>query len=401
MQQRRSRPVCRTGSAATRATRATVLRAAALSLVGAVLASALSGNPTAAAAEGKSTYFAVVGQGQSSDQLSLRNVGPVTEVDVTGLTVDLECAEQVELSAASAVRQGLLNAGCAKIVGSQPTTEEQAAQTAAQSARLGIWDTSSGGNGESAPESVGHWVSGHINLVLAILGLPLLAWLARRVRQSWHERRVHIVLAGPPSVGKTDLWTAWQHGDAAATPSTPSTRSASSGDKLKPIPHGRYTLVPAIVDTPGSQSGQIMEQLRKAPWRAKRILVMVLAPSESDVASGSPIDSSFVSLQKGYVYHPRALLEQDRHSHGHLPGSERIDAVVVFVTKFDLLSDVPATDSAAKAALATVTSMFFEHTAMLAEPCAQQDVPFQLIVGSARCGWGIATLRETVTNVIS
>ena len=83
-----------------------------------------------------------------------------------------------------------------------------------------------------------------------------------------------------------------------------------------------------------------------------------------------------------------------------MPGSERVDAVVVFVTKFDLLSDVPATDSAAKEVLANVRSMFSEHTAMLAEPCTQRGVPFQLIVGSARCGWGITTLRETVTNVI-
>lgn len=93
--------------------------------------------------------------------------------------------------------------------------------------------------------------------------------------------------------------------------------------------------------------------------------------------------------QKGYMNLPRALA-------GGNDTRSRPDLVVMFATKFDLLSGVRPSDSNGVDVLKRTEQEFRVHRRLLETPCKDNGIPFAWIVGSAKQGWGIYELRETI-----
>lgn len=336
------------------------------------------------------------------DTLAVRKVGDVSAglVDTSGLAVSEHCARGIRWESVTNLRERLLREGCAILEADDAPASEVEAEAEGRAEERGHWSPALGARIERTINSVGRWLSAHSELLLAILGVPLLGWLAQQLYRHWLSRRVHIVISGVSAVGKSGLWEAWQRGKTNPGHSSPSVRVADSGDKLRPVPHGRYTLVPKVVDTPGSQPGSISDQLRRAPWRSKRMLVIVLAPSVAFSREDGAWDELFVAEQKGYLNLPRSLLQKQRPVVERVARSERVDFVVMFMTKFDLLSAVPASDSTAGAAVREVEQHFGEHREMIEEACRSGKVAFRWLVGSAAYGWSIQELREAVAEVI-
>src|SRR6266545_45369 len=75
------------------------------------------------------------------------------------------------------------------------------------------------------------------------------------------------------------------------------------------------------------------------------------------------------------------------------------DLVVMFATKFDLLSRYSPQDADGKAA-ERMASAFAKHRELIENACNKNRVPFVWVLGSAVRGWGIEQLRKSLTRVI-
>jgi hypothetical protein len=350
-------------------------------------------------------YIQVQDQGNDDTSLKVIHYGPVEEssVDVSGLDVDIDCAKSHRFSEGSDVRIGLLSAGCAEISTSTPTDADQAAQAEAQAKKVGRWDDSDFAKFMDVLDkartaiwkwTVENWVAA-FGIVSGLIGIIGTFWFLR----AFYNKRIITFLLGPPSVGKTDLWLAWRNGSAPASNSIPTT-GRSNAQTVLPITFGKYTLSPEVIDAAGSEPHHAFDEFRrarfKARWKRKLLLVMVLSPRpENRVAlGGGDVDMSYVDEQRGYVSLVGAVVGGKRKR-------ATPDAVVVFVSKFDLVSDHPPNDSASDSQRAMIEANFAEHRSRIEGFCSKADVPVYWIIGSAKRGWGIPELRESIQRIVS
>src|SRR5262249_38812659 len=115
-------------------------------------------------------------------------------------------------------------------------------------------------------------------------------------------------------------------------------------------------------------------------------------PSPEPVDRPKTIDSSFVSEQNGFMALPVAEL-------GRRVGRAPVDLVIVFISKFDLVSNaLPTQDVAARDAM---RSLFNDHVQQVEVACRENGVPIKIILGSATKGWGVADLDAAVRRLFS
>ncbi|WP_431895448.1 GTPase domain-containing protein [Micromonospora haikouensis] len=346
-----------------------------------------------AAPEPRGAYVVTTDWSQEGTSLKGVSVGAVVavEVDVSGLDVDLDCARKLAYRKVEEVRWQLLRQGCAEITGPDEDEDERAAQEAAVRDGLGRWDP--GLWARTTRWLKEHWqvVKDVFEVVVGILGLGFVTAFIGKMWAKRYEKRIHVVLLGSPGSGKTQLWRKWKDDSVPFTDSRPTVGVARTPD-LEPVPYGKYTLIPRITDTAGSEPWEIRNQLNQSPRRAKRVLVFVLAPRADD-AAGAGFDSRYVAEQKGYASVPRAVLGDRRLN-------RKLDLVIVFGTKFDLLSNSPPGDSSAKGIGGQFDSQFQEHRNLIEGVCKKNRIPFVWIVGSARTGWGVQQIRESIRKVV-
>ena len=332
-------------------------------------------------------------------------------VNVTGLRVNLQCAKKTHFSSLANARTDLLTQGCAKIVGTPLDTAEENAQATAKSDHVGIWAVKPGRNQRTSPGFIArswHWIEKHklasISLVLAILAAPLLWKLAAWVAQLFYKRKVNIIIAGVPAAGKTGLWIAWKDeyelGPAGQIKGlAPTVGVRRTG--LEPVELRKWTLQPFITDTAGAEPWRVLEGIRRPRGlrgailqrRTKRVLVYVVAPCpQEEVASGDPFDTDYIKTQFGYTSLPVAIIGQ---------GDPRIkpNMVIMFATKFDLVSPASVQESDGTAA-SKVAVAFQQHREFVESACRQANIPFTWLVGSAVRGWNIAQLRKILAGVV-
>ena len=104
------------------------------------------------------------------------------------------------------------------------------------------------------------------------------------------------------------------------------------------------------------------------------------------------VDTDYIIEQRGFINLPQALVGKTRNVRPAL--------VVLFVTKFDLFSARPPYDTASDVARADIVARFEEHREALALQCQRSNIPFEYIIGSAKCGWGVRDLRDSVTRKV-
>ena len=336
-------------------------------------------------------------------------------IDISGLRVNLSCAQRASFSSIDNIRVALLEQGCAKIIGAPANSSEQEAQAQAKANRVGFW-------APNAPPEAHHknsswlgsfflWVKTHklisipsIGLVVSIAASPWLLKFIGWVVQIFYKRRVSIVITGAPSAGKSGLWTAWSNEyipGAAGQISQLSPSSIVERAQIAPVRMGKWALHPTLIDTPGGSPEEVLKGIRRARWlkgaieryRTRRILLFVVAPHPLEaVAGGDPCDASYIDKQAGYAYLPAAII-------GQRDPKIRPDMVIMFVTKFDLLSSTPPRDSDGTA-VSKMVNAFQEHQRLVKSACDDANVPYTWIIGSSTKFWSIDQLRGSLAKVI-
>jgi predicted GTPase len=169
---------------------------------------------------------------------------------------------------------------------------------------------------------------------------------------------------------------------------------------VRPVTYGKYTLSPVVIDTAGLEPHHSIDEFRAARfrfrWKRKLVLVVVLAPRPENTRASvdAEFDHDYLEEQKGYVTLVDGLTGGRRRRSSP-------DAVVVFVTKFDLLSQQPPNDSSSDAQRGQIDALFAEHRSRIEKFCKKPNVPVHWIVGSAKRGWGITELRDSIQQIVS
>jgi hypothetical protein len=211
---------------------------------------------------------------------------------------------------------------------------------------------------------------------------------------------VPLILAGEPAGGKTGLNT------ILLEPTTPPqtiknlkhTAMTSRANGHRSFPAGRLDIYPILTDTPGTRSGTVIDALRKHRWLwwRKPILVFALSPYQSGLTQqGSPFDDAFIDQQRAFCQvASRIILTSSLR--------RRIRACVIYISKFDIVSDDPPGARSAQLQEKSVRKAFAPHIAIVEGMCAidQPNVKCKVIIASsangARTGWGVDELREYI-----
>jgi hypothetical protein len=327
------------------------------------------------------------------------------KIDIAGLDVDLNCVKKYTWdSSIEQFREAILRQGCARIVGSTPSKNEQDAEQAAKNNGAGVWKpaaptttnastTNAASTEPSKPSEFVKWLGANavalVSALFAFLAIPALYRFARRAR---NRKRVEVVLFGAGGAGKTDLWIAWAEGNAALSEGKPSKYGAIQKRVVNPIPLGPYTLMPTLTDGFGGDPAGMLNSMQ-APGRHKKIMLIVLGPHGQPGRTDPAIDPAFVQEQIGYLAFPRALI-------GDKTGRIKPDLVALVFTKFDLLAAKPAGDSSSEEVKNDYLSTFQKVTYAIQSECRNNAVHFVKIVVSAKHGWGVDDLQQRVTRLI-
>jgi hypothetical protein len=340
----------------------------------------------------------------NGDTLKLA-IGSETDynIDISGLQVDLKCAESVSISSIYSVRVDLLRQGCARIIGVPANSTERNAQAQAQVSHLGLWTQPSG------VTSLYQWIKTHkiisyssTGLFLALISSPFILKLCRWIIDIFYRKKVRIILAGVASVGKTGLWTAWKDEYTAITQLHPTVGMQPT--TIAPVMLERWTLHPTLIDAAGGEAWHVLKEIQGprglrgiigtiSRRRTKRVLVYVVAPCpQEDGAIGATFDAGYVGKQEGYASLPMAIIRQS-------DPKIRPDLVIMFGTKFDILSGISPNDSDGTA-IAEMQKNFTPHLQLISSACTTANIPFAWIIGSAKRRWNIDQLRKCLGQVI-
>ena len=385
-----------------RATLATLFAATFLLLAGAGPAFAAPEPSPSATSRTNPEYWTVVGYDSGKlTYVRVKSSGDRLTADVSDMNIDTKCAFDWLYNPNDSIRINLLEQGCATLLPGKGTAEEKEAQKRAPSPGATTTKpgpppgSASGPNDDSGPDvvgAVGGWIGDHWEVLLStLLGVGSLSWTV----WTFYNRRIRVVLIGAPAAGKTGLWTALKEGRSPGN-LTP-TVGQSAPTPMEPIPFGKYTLYPAVTDIAGAEPGRVLDELehsRSFRWKRKLVLVVVVAPTAKDGATGAdPFDRAFIDVQKGYMSLPRGIV-------GSRNKRRRPDLVLLFISKFDLVANVRPDDSAGEADRVRVLRAFSEHENLLRSICRAKSVPFHAVVGSSTRGWGMDDLRRRLQAVI-
>ena len=347
-------------------------------------------------------YVIPSGISNDGETLHVVAVGSVDneDVNVFGLDVDLSCAESQTFNDTSDLRIELLDAGCAKIIGTPRSANERAAQEDAKARGIGEWSPSIGAKIARVWAAILRWFARDWQIISTVVGILLgllsLTWISKyidKVRKQRLQKYIHVIIIGAVSAGKTDLWTAWRTNLTPKVDAKP-TVGAHHLQGVRRVPYGEFTIHPTVTDTAGSEPWLLMEQIREVPAKSKIILVIVVAPcGKNEIEDGgNAYDKEFIAEQKGYANLPRAVL-------GERNSVRKPDFVVMFITKFDLVSPVNPYDSQSRKAREGLEKEFEPHRNLIERICKERKIAFELIVGSSKEGWGIQLLKETLERV--
>ena len=171
----------------------------------------------------------------------------------------------------------------------------------------------------------------------------------------------------------------------------------------KHIPYGKFEIHLKIEDIAGSKFTLTFEELRRRWYsRLQTVLLVVLSPtSEKKVraddneagADRHPVDPHFVSVQLGYM---QALVQ------GALGARHTIKpkAIVLYMNKFDLFSDLGPEDSTSRDAESEFKSIFAEHIECAQMSAHNLGVKMYPIVGSALNAWNCEKVIKIVGEIL-
>jgi len=237
-------------------------------------------------------------------------------------------------------------------------------------------------------------------------GYEVLAYI-----KDWFRRhRVTLILLGEPASGKSWFW------HKLIEPSI-SERDLEKFDRNADVQSGKgdtmavgvYTLVPQFVDLPGRQTGEHLSKLidrrrfrfiRFLLVPQKRIWIIFLAPvgdvGVPEVHRGTDtewvLDEKYVAEQLGYLALPEGVLASK--------DTPKPEMVIMCISKFDIFSAFAPQDSQARVAAQRLESDFRNHITRIKRACAAKGVPFDVLLTSARKGWGVEDVQRRIQTAL-
>jgi len=280
------------------------------------------------------------------------------------------------------------------------------AQIKAQNLRLGMWkggtsiaqatDNPSAESGGGRIATVVRFIKNVPTLAWALLGtLSVLGISVAQLGSFLHkkyyiEKRVNMLVIGEEAAGKTALLLRLH--DPRISPEillgTQPTMAIVKSRLRDPIPYsGRFQIYPQPVDVPGSKYGMALDSLHDK----YDVLLIVLSHNKERAAKEPDVE---------YIAHQ---LELVRILVAGAIDSKRMrkpKALILFISKFELLSQLPPWDSGAAAARRRVDVIFGGHITTARDAAKRNNIPFTNIVGSSVANWNCESVTKFIADSI-
>ena len=267
------------------------------------------------------------------------------------------------------------------------------AENYAKTQKNGVWSETSQpviGNSEKTIKSEG-WLDNIILLfkngwkyVALIFGSSIVLFFFRDfirhlIKKFLYERKVELIFIGVKGSGKTGLFmrflepTASKHQITSLTPSQAfnlkKTRRVISVGK-------KFEILPSFHDTPGEELAKVHDLLLS---ERKYAIIVVLSPTGKPTVSNKMdlFTAPYITEQLHYCkYFVSTILQSTKMKN-------KPKFLVVFMSKFDLLSENPPNIKASEAETNRYLIEFREHIALIENSAKIRQIFMRTIIGSA------------------
>jgi len=222
--------------------------------------------------------------------------------------------------------------------------------------------------------------------------ISLFTRLYHRIR---FERRIRLLFIGLSSTGKSAIKTRLVNPDISReeilNPSENRPTSELRTDRRNEcVRADGFMIFPECRDVPGSEYSAVWDELAKtARWRYHTGLVVPLSLTGSDRLNTSRTwDENYIESQLVYIQFVAGFLKS------HIYPKPKI--VIIFLAKFDLLSERSPNDKSSQGEKANLEERFRAHIDIIRDACVKNDIPFETIVGSAAANWNVEQIVKVV-----
>lgn len=313
----------------------------------------------------------------------------------------------------------LIENGLAEVVDPEATPGLARAEAIAKANRMGLWASripparsptpvTSAGKGEQAKPSSQSvidkfvaWVraswrllapAGLVSLIAAVVG----RWAFRKF---YVQRRVKLSVIGLPAAGKSAVLRRFRDPtvtEADILDSRP-TMATETSTTPSPIVIGKYEVHADLEDNPGENWGAFFRAVTTRGLFGTSVALLVLAPTDDrDATRENWRNQSFIDEQIGMA---KALVGGCLQT----TGRHRPTLIIIYLNKFDLISDQGPGDSTARDAknefLAAFES-FLNLQVITAQQASKKPPLVKVIVGSALKNWGGAQITSALQDAL-
>ena len=219
---------------------------------------------------------------------------------------------------------------------------------------------------------------------LAVTGLIYFFWIRRRVR---------LLIMGQISAGKTAIFSRLVDPtiNSEKILKLQQTKAKQKVRFRRHIQYAKFEIYPRLTDVPGSAFSTAWDELTRFRFIRRHALILVLAPTMKNLKTetGEVFDDKYLAIQLGYV---QSFME------GALGArkTRKPKVVILYLNKFDLVSDFPPGDSLAMKHENEFLNVFKEHQQSVELATKKAHIKLHVVVGSALRGWNCDNLITLV-----
>jgi hypothetical protein len=276
------------------------------------------------------------------------------------------------------------------------------AQNRAKSENLGFWKTTTNSKNGWTILGLKLW-----NIILILGSLGILSTISQYLYKKFFiEKKVSLLFIGLPACGKTTFIKRLKNpkiSEKELLNTTPSTayESHSSSNVIR---RAKYEIYPRIGDTPGTRPDIILDKvyaskLNKVFTFRNACLLVLLSPFINNGVENNKvkkydinkdIDFEFISEQLGYI---KGLVKGILRS----VKTRKPKVLILFINKFDLISDYPPGDSVSLSLTKVIENVFSKHIQEIKIICDNLRIPCEIVIGSPVKKWNV---EETLDIIV-
>ncbi len=248
-----------------------------------------------------------------------------------------------------------------------------------------------------------------------LISLGVFAWLFKKIyTKFWIEKQLRLLILGEQSSGKTAMFK------SLLNPNTTkddifrlSTSKVSVNKKTDKIPHGKYEIILELQDVPGSEYGEIWDNIYGTIWdhifgHRNHAIIFLLAPFKDNCAENinghfemkkvslqNAIDRDYLSEQFGLLKAYVGALSSKNMSKRRKP-----KIVILFINKFDAFSSVNPKDSSSKDVADKIREQFSKHILYVEKSAKTIGFECKIVLGSTVEKFGVSETLDNIKNIL-